>query len=159
MPTNGTDREDKRFTTLGFQGPKTFKEFLLLIVFMAATSVLGPIVRPYSDAIANYVFRVISTVIGNYYGRLLLEVLFVIVAYALYRLRGSQQRLYGSIECVFAMLTAWFAFNRMLRGITLDAGITLVGAGYILVRGLTNYSEGRAKSLRPKPLDVTGAPI
>ena len=149
----------RKRVVLGFEPPKSIGGQVLFVLGIIVMSALQPILQPYNDAAANYIVRTISTVVVNYYGRLFLEVAFLGAVYGLYRLKKSKQRLYGGLECGFAVLTAWLVFERLSAIISLNEVVALIGAGYLLVRGLTNYSEGRDKSLViTKGLDAAVSP-
>lgn len=70
-----------------------------------------------------------------------------LVGVALYLFRKHYQRVFGVSEVIFALTVSWISIAR--AQILQDAAsrIAVVAAAYLIVRGLTNYDEGKKKAI------------
>jgi hypothetical protein len=78
-------------------------------------------------------------------GRVLALGVFFGIGYGLFKLRQFQQSIYGAIECIFAMAAAWTVLGQLTVEARTEHVVGLIAAGYVLVRGLTNYREGQSE--------------
>jgi hypothetical protein len=83
-------------------------------------------------------------------GRLAIECTFLAGGYALFKMRQRMQGLYGFVECALAIAASWFILDRLSVEVRPELIVGLMASGYILVRGLTNYSEAGDKRLMPR---------
>ena len=79
---------------------------------------------------------------------LLCVVALVIGGGALYLLRSVEKRVFGLLECGFALVTGWYAMDDLPSFSDVDY-LKLVGAAYFMLRGLTNFRDG-VKEARAK---------
>ncbi len=114
------------------------QKWLLPLVLGIAASMALDVIRP-------AVGRWMAPVLAAYWGRLLLEVVFIVVSVSLFALKLKRQKLYGFLECVFAIAASWTIVSRLQGQLFAQDAIGLVAAGYILVRGMSNYRDGQQK--------------
>ena len=118
----------------------------LSIVSSALSVLLG--VDAARALIWSTIQRWVHPLLAEYWGRLATEAAFIFFALTLFRLRQRHQRAYGALEVAFAVVTSWVVLDAAETNMTVDEAVGLIAAGYILVRGLANYSEGTARLVR-----------
>jgi hypothetical protein len=94
-------------------------------------------VRPYLSGLWHlWWFRTVATVLVS------------IIGGALFLLKRRFQTVYGLSEIGFALVVIWSGIGRVQTSGDAASWIALVGGAYLIVRGLTNYDEGRKKRLK-----------
>jgi hypothetical protein len=68
-----------------------------------------------------------------------------LVGVALYLFRKHYQRVFGVSEVLFALTVSWISIARAQILQDGASRIAVVAAAYLIVRGLSNYEEGRKK--------------
>jgi len=93
--------------------------------------------RPYLSGLWHlWWFRTVATVLVS------------IIGGALFLLKRRFQTVYGLSEIGFALVVIWSGIGRVQTSGDAASWIALVGGAYLIVRGLTNYDEGRKKRLK-----------
>jgi hypothetical protein len=115
-------------------GPVLLTLFLV-VVANALWSIVGPTLVAVLSAL-------VQTGIPT---RLVLLGLFFAAGFALFALRTVKQVWYGHLACVVALATAWNMIARLAVRIDPTDVLALVGAAYVLVRGLVNIQEGQVR--------------
>ncbi len=69
-----------------------------------------------------------------------------LVGLGLFFFRKYRQREYGLIEIGFALAVGWSGMVKVQSTNDIAAWTTVVAAAYLVVRGLSNYDEGRQKN-------------
>jgi len=75
-----------------------------------------------------------------------------LVGGGLYLIKKHYQRVFGVLEVVFALTVSWISIAR--AQILQDAAsrIAVVAAAYLIVRGLTNYEDGKKQAMTENKL-------
>jgi len=75
-----------------------------------------------------------------------------LVGGGLYLIKKHCQRVFGVLEVVFALTVSWISIAR--AQILQDAAsrIAVLAAAYLIVRGLTNYEEGKKQAMTENKL-------
>lgn len=113
--------------------------------FSLFSAVVALVAQNYDSVVWPWVQRVVTPLLQGIGGRLFFLITFILAAYGLFSLKQNMQRLYGALECVFAIASCWVVLAQVGSQIQPQQAVGLVAAGYILVRGLANWSEGAAK--------------
>jgi hypothetical protein len=72
--------------------------------------------------------------------------LIVVTGFGLFIFRKYYQKWYGLAEIVFASAIGWSSVIR-IRSTDIASWTAVLAAAYLVVRGLTNYDEGKKKEL------------
>jgi hypothetical protein len=108
---------------------------LMLLAGLVASAVWSSIGPPLYGVLAALVQTGVTT-------RLVLLCLFFSCGVALFALRTLKQVWYGRIACVGALAACWQLLGSLAVQMQPVDVLALVGAGYILVRGLVNIGPG-----------------
>jgi len=70
-----------------------------------------------------------------------------LVGVALYLFRKHYLRVFGISEVLFALIVGWISIARAQILQDAPSRIAVAAAAYLIVRGLTNYEEGKKKAI------------
>lgn len=127
---------------------RRFNDWVGKVVRVAGTVALAAMARGIMSWVLSAFEKWVLPLLQRYYGRLAVEIVFIAAGYALFKLKVHMQRLYGSLECAVAVATSWVILENAANGIRPEHIVGLIAAGYILVRGLSNISEGQQRLKR-----------
>jgi hypothetical protein len=105
-----------------------------------------------SDAF-DRLFSYLVAHIGLHGTQYLIVLLVSLAGVTAYWFKRHNQRLYGLVEIVFALISATSLASGLTPGqAMISRWAALVGCAYILARGVNNYSDG--KQLKARDVDV-----
>ncbi|HEV7745233.1 MAG TPA: hypothetical protein VGO56_09580 [Pyrinomonadaceae bacterium] len=70
-------------------------------------------------------------------------ILVLLLGAALFYFKKRHQKFYGLAEIGFALAVSWASITRVQSISDTTSWITVLAAGYLVVRGMSNYDEGR----------------
>ena len=71
-------------------------------------------------------------------------ILVLLLGAALFYFKKHHQKFYGLAEIGFALAVSWSSIMRVQSISDATSWITVLAAGYLVVRGMSNYDEGRS---------------
>ncbi len=114
------------------------------IEFLSATLVGALILRGFT-AVSENTPKIIGF-LGIWWLTLLGTFFILLIGIALFFFRKYRQREYGWLEITFALAVGWSGVMKVQATNDIASWTTVVAAAYLVVRGLSNYDEGRIKS-------------
>jgi hypothetical protein len=126
--------------------------FLLLFALFN----LGNVLWAYPQLMINFSAGLAAWASGSTLQKFAALLLVTAFSAAMYFLRQTQRGAYGMIECGFALNVTWYVFSQPVTSPSATAA-TLLGAVYVLVRGMDNVREGLKAAKAEREAEKAGA--
>jgi hypothetical protein len=120
---------------------------LAAIIFI---SLLWGLIFPYIDQPLDSMMEYLASL------RFPIAAIVLISGVLAYKFKRYNQRLYGKVEVVFAIIGSFYVIREAKVPFALAQWATLAGFTYVIARGLSNVSEADAKENRKNQLKLLG---
>lgn len=130
------------------QKQKPYVKFILHPLVIAVFSILASVI---GEAFIHWIWPYLTSFLHVWWFRAVGTLTVLLIGWGLFRFKKHYQTVYGMAEIGFALTGGWASLGRVQIAQDISSWIAVIASAYLVVRGLTNYEEGKNKLEEGQP--------